>query len=86
MIGGKNCTYLLDTTYTDAEGHKIVEKKCIVMNDAACDMASCEKAKCETPGKCDPASCDKPCCADKKHCTNEEMKKECCKKKEEASK
>lgn len=77
----KNCTYVLDTTYTDSLGHTIVEKKCIVTKGAACDAASCEKAGCETPGKCDPASCDKPCCADKKHCTNEEMKKDCCKKK-----
>ena len=27
---GKNCTYLVDTTYTDSLGHTIVEKKCIV--------------------------------------------------------
>jgi K(+)-stimulated pyrophosphate-energized sodium pump len=79
----KNCTYLLDTTYTDAEGRKIVEKKCIVINEgnATCDIAACEKAKCETPGKCDPSSCDKPCCADKKQCTKEAAKKDCCKKK-----
>jgi hypothetical protein len=69
---GKNCTYLVDTTYTDSLGHTIVEKKCIVVGDAA----SCEKNN-----NCDVANCDKPCCADKKHCTNEEMKKECCKKK-----
>ena len=77
----ENCTYLLDTTYTDSLGHTIVEKKCIVTKGAACDAAACEKAKCETPGKCDPASCDKPCCADKQQCANEEMKKDCCKKK-----
>ena len=38
---GKNCTYLLDTTYTDAEGHTIVEKKCIVIKDSA--MSCCKE-------------------------------------------
>ncbi len=82
---GKNCTYLLDTTYTDAEGHTIVEKKCIVVKgEAACDKTACEKAGCEYPGKCDPASCDKPCCAaGKQPCAAGEMKKDCCKKKTE---
>ena len=68
---GKNCTYLVDTTYTDSLGHTIVEKKCIV--NAAAD--------CGKKGDCNPADCDQPCCGDKKQCTNKEMKKECCEKK-----
>lgn len=45
----KNCTYLVDTTYTDAEGHTIVEKKCIVTKGekSACCMDK-ENAKVET--------------------------------------
>jgi K(+)-stimulated pyrophosphate-energized sodium pump len=68
---GKNCTYLVDTTYTDSLGHTIVEKKCIV--NAVAD--------CGKKGDCNPADCDQPCCSDKKQCTNKEMKKECCEKK-----
>ena len=76
----KNCTYLVDTTYTDAEGHTIVEKKCIVNNtEKGCDETACKEAKCEHPGKCDVNSCDKPCCSTTKHETKE--KKDCCMKK-----
>ncbi len=46
---GKNCTYLLDTTYTNAEGQTIVEKKCIVINDST---TSCCKDKAASKKEC----------------------------------
>jgi len=44
----KNCTYLVDTTYTDAEGHTIVEKKCIVTKkeEACCKDKAASKKEC----------------------------------------
>jgi K(+)-stimulated pyrophosphate-energized sodium pump len=61
---GKNCTYLLDTTYTDSLGHTIVEKKCIVTKDE-------EKACCK-----DNAKCEKMTEAEKKECCMKDAKKE----------
>ena len=43
----KSCTYLLDTTYTDAQGHTIVEKKCIVTGSDSAKSCCMDKSKCE---------------------------------------
>ena len=47
---GKNCTSILDTTYTDAQGQTIREKKCIVTGDAT--TMSCSKEKTATKKEC----------------------------------
>jgi K(+)-stimulated pyrophosphate-energized sodium pump len=77
----KNCTILSDTTYTDAEGHTIVDKKFIMNKTTACDETACKKAGCETPGKCDATTCEKECCKKESHCSSTKAeKKACCKK------
>jgi hypothetical protein len=56
---GKDCKYMLDTTYTDAEGHTIVEKKCIMMKKGEGMDCCMDKMKGEKGEK-------KDCCMDKK--------------------
>jgi K(+)-stimulated pyrophosphate-energized sodium pump len=56
---GKDCKYLVDTTYTDAEGHTIVEKKCIVMKGEPMEC-------CMGKSKGEMKEAKKECCMDKK--------------------
>lgn len=56
-MADKNCTYVLDTTYTDSLGHTIVEKKCIVTEGGEGEKACCKNNP----------SCDKKTEAEKKN-------------------